>query len=383
MLNMYFFCLALVSGLLWRHLAMALRVTESPTDAFANNLHDVMHQFEAQEFMDDVTDNGRIAAALIEDVLTHESDELPAGCSASAFEALSDMPKYVLNVDRHNERFMQFAMNNALQGAAFANTCRVQAVDGANCPDIITSDEIPVPMAQKMAGPIAVSHMAIWRYIYDNEIPVALVMEDDALAGCVPHFLEYMCAAVDNLSEYDYFRPNHLPMDLMDGHERWDPEQIQHAKHNLQNDSWVGSTFSPNRNLRETCRDYFATDIYIATYEFAKNALETYDIYSMGLVDNFTNFAPDARFGCYDVPIASTSGLTRKSSLSNSENQHPEVMHEQVTDPFLRMEGARAIKDCADPHLLHQCWTFEQLTCLESEDCDQTALAAVEEPTDY
>jgi len=330
--------------------------------------------------------DGDVAAALLQDVLEqqqHDDDAdaiIPEGCSKESYAALMELPKFVINVDRDHDRFMQFAMNNARLGKSFSNTCRVQAVDGMNCDNIVTPQEAPFPKVQKMAGPVAVSHMSIWRYVLDNNITAALIMEDDTLADRVSNFLGYMCEAVSKQEDWDMFRPSHLQIKKSFGHERFTAAMLARNKHFYRDYKWTGQHVNEWRHMKEQCRNFYGTDMYMITKEFAKDALHSYDIYKTGLVDDFNKYAKTARHSCFDVPITGTSGEAKMNQ--NSENMHPQLMHSKVKSELLRTEAAKAVPDCPAAHLQHSCWGFEDLSCTAGFDCDG-GRSAIEEVQEY
>ena len=113
---------------------------------------------------------------------------------------VADVPKFVISMRPKGARTARIAQRFAEFGGAFQNSCRVQAVIGKECPL-----EKAWRHAQASAG-CFLSHMKVWRHIVDNRIPVAIVMEDDALGQTHPNFLEYLQEVVNLHEEFDVFR---------------------------------------------------------------------------------------------------------------------------------------------------------------------------------
>ena len=93
----------------------------------------------------------------------------------------------MINADASSERFARLSETVNRMGM---DVCRVQADLVENC-------------NQTFENVCGTSHRKIWRYMDQNNIPVALVMEDDALGRISPDFCDYMSSLVTNMSSSD------------------------------------------------------------------------------------------------------------------------------------------------------------------------------------
>lgn len=117
------------------------------------------------------------------------------------------IPAFCINLDRRPDRWAEFVAQTGVK--TLPNMKRFIAVDGSKL-DIQNDDRIPLITKRNIKRKIrraheelstpggigaALSHIAVWEWVVQNQAPITLVMEDDAK---VPqNFTEYMNAAID------------------------------------------------------------------------------------------------------------------------------------------------------------------------------------------
>lgn len=93
------------------------------------------------------------------------------------------LPVFVINLDRSPERLARFSRQCTDAGVSFE---RFHAVDGVNLPDRLkpyfcdASGEIVSPLRHAEIGCYA-SHLGVWQRIASDNIPAAIICEDDAV----------------------------------------------------------------------------------------------------------------------------------------------------------------------------------------------------------
>jgi GR25 family glycosyltransferase involved in LPS biosynthesis len=102
------------------------------------------------------------------------------------------LPAFVINLDRRSDR-LALAMQR-LESAGFRQVIRFRAVDGTDaaevaevwrswgCPKMDPSDETFCDGTRYPGKQgCTLSHLKVWRHIVENNIPMALIFEDDVL----------------------------------------------------------------------------------------------------------------------------------------------------------------------------------------------------------
>ena len=118
---------------------------------------------------------------------------------------IDTIPAFCINLERRPDRWQQFSK----QPGVPPNVKRFIGVDGAKL-DIETDDRIPLITKRNIKQKIrraheelntvggigcALSHIAVWEWIVQNQAPVTLVFEDDAKVPA--NFTEIMNATID------------------------------------------------------------------------------------------------------------------------------------------------------------------------------------------
>lgn len=100
-----------------------------------------------------------------------------------------NIPCLVINLDRQQERFE--IIKKELNDVGFSNVVRIPGVDGKKLPD---TGLLP----RSLVGCFE-SHKKCARYMVDNDIPLALILEDDAF----PYPEKFPHDFTENVNDYD------------------------------------------------------------------------------------------------------------------------------------------------------------------------------------
>lgn len=236
----------------------------------------------------------------------------PEGVQPSEL-SISNVPKFVISTGQYGKRTLPLVQELQKYGRAFQNTCRVQAVVGSQC--------FGFWRGQLMVGPASVStsHMKIWQHMLDKQIPVAMVMEDDALGLSAPNLISLLQTALDRYRNYDIFRVSQIPV----------PSHTM-LKQEVNASIW--------HHEEKKCREFYGTQMYIMTlagakfaltnfqYGISPHALDVYDVYNHSAYTNLDAY----RVECFSKGIMRFM-TDEEGDWSfhdewhvNSESAHPE-----------------------------------------------------------
>jgi len=163
---------------------------------------------------------------------------------------LSDIPKFVISTAKDGRRTLPFVHEIQKYGTAFKNTCRVQAVVGAQCIDFWHG------ALELGASSVSNSHLKIWQHMVTEQIPVAMIIEDDAIGLTARNWIPLLQKALDRHKSYDLFRVSQIPV-----------PGARYMKNDL-NPRIV-------EHQEGKCRQFFGTQLYIMTLAGAKLSLES------------------------------------------------------------------------------------------------------------
>jgi len=118
------------------------------------------------------------------------------------------IPAFCINLERRIDRWQQFSSQPGMQ--SLPNVKRFIGTDGSKL-DILNDDRIPLGTKKNImtrkrraheelstAGGIgcALSHIAVWEWIVNNQAPITLIFEDDARVPI--NFAPYMNQVIEN-----------------------------------------------------------------------------------------------------------------------------------------------------------------------------------------
>jgi GR25 family glycosyltransferase involved in LPS biosynthesis len=180
---------------------------------------------------------------------------------------VDEIPAFCINLERRMDRWNEFSSQEGVQ--MMPNVKRFIGVDGSKL-DIKNDPRIPLNTKKNIknttrraheeistAGGIgcALSHIAVWKWIVENQAPVTLILEDDAKIQ--PNFVPYMNLTIEksptlrNTDKWDYLTMTEKRM-----------EPVTH----------------PSDPLVGTIDGFVGTQCYFITYECARKFLKESDI---------------------------------------------------------------------------------------------------------
>lgn len=290
-----------------------------------------------------------------ESAIAEEDGAAPVEEVLSSELTISDIPKFVISTAQYGKRALPLVQELQKYGQAFKNSCRVQAVVGSKCTGFWHGKLELGP-----AG-VSTSHMKIWQHIVDKQIPVAMVMEDDALGLTPPNLLSLVQAALDRHRNYDLFRIAQIPVPphwyLQD---KVNPGIVEHQS--------------------KKCRGFYGEQMYIMTLAGAKFALANFqygtgpyaldvykDVYNNSAYTNLDSY----KIECYARPMMrfmideegdfSDWEIHDKSKV-HSERIHPDLI---TTISTLSSESKQLIQDVlpdcpTDGMLMEPCANYKE-----------------------
>jgi len=135
--------------------------------------------------------------------------------NSSTCKILSDVPVFVLNLDRRQDRLAKISRVFNTSGSPWLHerACRVSAPDGKEFagqvahPDLITPDAFKSALRNPRSvplstGPVAshLGHARLWEHVAQQSFPWAILLEDD-ISALHPDLDEFLCNLDEKMAD--------------------------------------------------------------------------------------------------------------------------------------------------------------------------------------
>ena len=288
-------------------------------------------------------------------------DEAVRRCESYDFR---DIPKFVITLDRNGPSVGKFHERAARVG--FGDVCRVQAVPGREC--LANTETYPRMPSDPLAPAIGISHMKIMRHLVDNNIAVAIIMEEDALGDVAPDFCVQVQAAIDSQADYDILRMEyHTYRHLDPGGAYAHPGEVRHVTsgpHAMVTSWSVDIDPRPQANTHRRlsdpglhyCENQWGTATFAVTLEGARRSLRGYlpHLFPIDNYDKYPNI-DDLRLQCF-YPV-----ITRYDRHSGDFSHYSGGSMSEGAEASADQSAGGGIQDCPASDLQVRCPDWREL----------------------